>query len=227
MTKKPLIALIMLCVGLMLAGCHPSQKLVTTTLTPSRTWTPSREHYSAQQIACLMPCGVGGVGRGCRSSADLATDAVRVGFENVYNPGTKPCACWSSSDCIYRGYVKFDLGSLPSKKVVSAKLLWKATTSRKSTKVATNVPTCLHELFVAGAPWKKFNIPGQQISGQDFYGGSYSIQVGPTVRDWVSGKVVNNGWFFVGPNESLKGKDNDYCLGEASHLRLEVTTAVK
>jgi hypothetical protein len=136
-----------------------------------------------------------------------------VGYWNwELGPGT---AC--------RAFVKFDLGSLPSKKIVAASLRWSDSTQRAEGTVAANYPPCSKWLFIANEPWTKFDISGDQITGEYPSG---PVEVGSVVRQWNSGQRVNEGFFFVGSEEKIQQQNADYCLTIMKNLRLEVTNSV-
>lgn len=144
--------------------------------------------------------------------------AVLVGYRNTYDPGTQPMPCWQWHDCIWRGYIKFEPKGF--KDVVSATLRWNTATKGSA-------QTCAKQLFIANEPWDKdkYTISGEEIvttGGLD----KGEIQIGPIVRDWVTGKRPNHGLFFVGPNEKLESKTNKECRTQLSKFSLEITYSV-
>jgi hypothetical protein len=187
---------------LMLPAC--GKKLVTTTITPS--------HLESKNSGNFPVAG------GCRNEETLGPSlkstpgqSALFGYWNwELGQGT---AC--------RVFVKFDLASLAGKSVVVANLHWGETTQRAEGGIAANFPPCEKTMFVANQAWTKFNVPGDEVGEVNG-----AIQVGAIVRDWVSGKRLNQGLFFVGQEQKILKENTDYCFSLMKNFTLEVTSAV-
>jgi hypothetical protein len=209
-----------------IAGC---KKLVTTSLYATDVLTTGKPASDSNDVACVVSACPKVGDTSCTISPDWILIpgqpySALVGYHNYYNPGTKPCACWSWGDCAWRAYAKFDLSSLPSKDVVGAHLTWKSKSKVHYTDVATNETWCTLKIYIANEPWGKYSIAGDQFATASL--GNVGVEIGGIVRDWVSGKQSNYGIFFVGPNEQLKAESNDICYTQLYDIKLDVTNSV-
>jgi hypothetical protein len=164
------------------------------TLTPSEVGTvpmmkENQAEFSCWPGQCLW---VEPWGPKCPINVDQ-NSKVQVGFDYHYDSGTAPCNCWWYRDCIFRGGVRFDLGAVKNKNIVSAQLKWKER------------GPCAARLFTATAPWSDPNSASEQITSPwaPNSQGPGEVEVGQDVRDWLEGKKVNRGWLFVGPDENF------------------------
>lgn len=155
-------------------------------------------------------------------------DSTLVGFSHRYDAGTEPCRCWWYVNCAYRGYVGFDISSLPDDAgLVSAILRWVPTNERSAGSTATNVGNCISRAYRATEPWNtdgptagealNYTLPAIDQPAPS------ELDVSTLVRGWHTGALPNLGFFFTGPNEDVTGKDNDRCLTSLDRLRLAVT----
>lgn len=157
--------------------------------------------------------------------------SVTVGFQNSYDPGTEPAACWVWADCIWRAYVRFDFNDLPSKDIVSGRLIWKSGVHQHVNGVASAVSLCKITLYTASQQWSKYKITGEKIAEvmlSSAQGAPNTVSVSTKILlDWANGLHPNYGFFFVGPTEQLKAKNKDSCYADLSDIKLEVITAEK
>ncbi len=221
MMKMTGLFLFILLAVMLHVGCKP-KKLETVKLTPIEFITKQDGADDDAGPPCCQ--GLQGWGLSCATKA-LNPDPVSIwaGYHNYYEKGTQPCACWHWHDCVWRGYVRFDLSNLPGTDVVQARLLWTSTAKVNYPGIATNETWCPTRLYVAEEPWGPYKIKGEQI-------GSYitsptSVQVGAIVRDWVKGNRQNYGFFFVGQTEEMLQKSNQECWTQIYGLALEVTAS--
>jgi hypothetical protein len=208
--------------------------LYKMTLYPSKVETKAKGDddnnttASCGVIPTPFTCGIDHLhGTAClpKGSIDPAKEPVGVGFGHYYDPGTQPCPCWQWVNCVYRGFVKFDLSQLQNKGVASAVLKWDNNPEIKSDTIAwPQGEDCIKAVAVAETDWNSFSIPGEYLGGNPSSAGSLGQHevVTATIIDWLNGEMQNNGWFFVGENEKLGEKDNNDCKANLSNIRLEL-----
>jgi hypothetical protein len=225
--RKVIIAA--LAIGALVTATDADAKFVSVTLAPSASITKYQQKSAHAVSSCgIFACGLGGLYGSCELGS---YELPRVGYQNVYNAGSKPCNCWSWQACTWRPFVAFDFSTLPSKTVVESRLHFKAYAHQFEGNIATNAPTCTIRLYVAQTAWNKYAIPGDLIAtfkpGITTASSVINLQIGGLVRQWVNGQLANSGLFFVGSNEKLASDSNDRCYVELTELSLEVTVNVK
>jgi len=226
---KRLIAVAVL-VGFILPGCSSNKaQLKTVVLQPSQVATATKREYHKHEdpgVDCAPKRD-----KSCYDKFDVLPDAtgdspIAVGLWHSYGEADwVVVGCWERINCIYRGLVLFDLTQLgPSPTVVSARLKYHETIFQKSD--ATNWSAdedCIAKIGFLLSSWGGFALPAEflvgDISEQGLSGG---IEVAPLVRNWADGKIPNNGFLLVGPNEATGKNDNDACVARLDSLRLEV-----
>lgn len=149
---------------------------------------------------------------------------LRVGFENSFrkygpfNENSYQC------NCVYRGYLVFDLSSINSKesKVLSAKLISKKIAPQSCTfgETATNNCNCIGEIdYFGGNGHIKFNTPA------NFYANVGSKQTNIDVSGIVRKKIAYGakrvGFKLIGRDESY-ARDNSKCVGLYSNVHLKI-----
>jgi hypothetical protein len=227
MNIKSFLIFLLLVLAIIVSGC---KKLVTVTLSPSNiSQGEDGNDGTNNAIYCtglnqLGTCKDGGV-----NSIALG-NPVKVGFQNFYDPGTKPAPCWAWADCIWRAYVKFDFNTLPSKDIVAGRFIWNSGVHQHIDGVASNFSQCKLALYTANQQWSKYKITGEKIADIVVNSAIASpdvVQINTkTLLGWAKGQQPNFGFFFVGPNEQVKEKDTESCYVDLSNLKLEITTAV-
>jgi hypothetical protein len=208
---------------LTVVGPACGKKVVVVQLTPSEVVTKSDEDEDHEDVVCLTPCGINLLTT-CRPEVYSAPQTAFVGYSRGYDDGTPPCDCWAWRSCFSRAYVKFDLSSVPSADIVTARLHWSPKTEKNAGGVASNDGTCAKQIYVAKQPWGPVKIAGESLDLGAV--GTFAL-VPEVVARWKKGETPNHGFFFVGPDESLPGKNGDDCLTELANLGLEVVAAVK
>lgn len=100
--------------------------------------------------------------------------------------------------------------------------------------MASNYGNCIARIYRATEAWKqKGQTSGEELTwlwtfkGEDDMNAPQEINVTEIVREWSNGTQPNYGFFFVGPNENLGGKNSNECMTILSDLRLEVLETVK
>ena len=231
----------LLVLTLLVISCNGGLK--TVTLHPVKTETKA-EPGNDNKETCFFdmgpflpsipgPCGLVSHGEGCGPtgiSGGLNHDPVGVGFTHFYDPGTKPCACWHYVNCIFRGYVKFNVSSLKGMGIASAELKWSNSPKLQSHTIQWEQgEDCIKSIAIANTNWNAYKIPGDFLQGNPvaFPLSDSKIVVTHTVIEWINGQRENNGWFFVGEDEELNAKNNDDCKAILSNLRLEVLASDK
>jgi hypothetical protein len=187
-----------------MVACNGTANIKTMTLQPSSLDTFIFNTSNDAQFACFPVTCFQTHGIGC--GIDVGSSEVKVGFDWTYDPGTGPCNCWWYNDCVWRGGVGFNLNTLNGKTVIGAQLKWK------------DRGACATRLFVAGAQWNTFGPPGEEIAPPNSSGPG-QIEVGSTVRDWVSKVTSNFGWVFLGSEEGSENQgypEGDYQIAPAN-----------
>ena len=160
------------------------------------------------------------MGDGADTLLKQHSESVIIGFEH-FSDGER------THNHIYRGAVKFNLGLLnepPPKTITKAILNYTVETG--STKSDGGfITSCATKLLFANSDWH--GIPEVDIEKADdtisgtiipgdlptaVIGTKVSVDVTAIVKDWVAGKVPNNGFVFAGDKED-KGiiSDNEKC----------------
>jgi len=172
--------------------------------------------------------------RGLGPSFAPSGQQILVGFENFWDAGTQPVACYEKIDHAYRTAIKFDMGPLAGKSI------WKATLSFMNQKTNANAAapaTCLSEMMYGINDWSGSTDLIQGESYRDFPTGTnvnvnnpsvkianstnYQIDVSDAVRAWVLGSRPNFGFVFRGPNEGY-ARNNDQCGSFFGNVSLSV-----
>ena len=207
--------------------------LYKMTLYPSQVETKAKgdtdwnESVSCGPIPTPVTCDIDDLkGAAClpEGSVDPAKEPVGVGYDHYYDPGTQPCPCWQWVNCVYRGFVRFDMSQLQKKGVASAVLKWNDNPEIKGSIAPAQGDDCVKAVAIAETDWNDFSIPGEFLGGNP----SLATSTGPqvivtnTVIEWLNGQKENFGWFFVGENEKLGVKNNNDCKSNLSNLRLEL-----
>lgn len=220
---------LILVITILISSC--GKKLVTTTLSPSEIFQgEDGDEDNSDAVYCI---GLNKMGTCEDNSVESIGQGapVTVGFQNFYDPGTEPAPCWEWVDCIWRAYVKFDFNALPSKDIVSGRLIWKSGVHQHIEGIASNISECKIALYTASQQWSKYKITGEKIADvvvSSALAAPNTVTVNAKILlDWAKGLQPNYGFFFVGPNEQLKAKDKESCYAELSDIKLEVITAVK
>lgn len=231
MTKRYAIQFLLI-LTVLLMSCNGG--LYKMTLYPSKVETKAKggndnnDTASCGPIPTPVTCGIEHLhGTAClpKGSVDPAKEPVGVGFGHYYDPGTQPCPCWQWVNCVYRGFVKFDLSQLKNKGIASAVLTWDNKPEVKSDTTAwPQGEDCIKAVAIAETDWNAFSIPGEYLGGNPSSAGPLGQHetVTATVIDWLNGTKENHGWFFVGENEKIGEKDNNDCKANLSNIRLEL-----
>ena len=212
----------------------------TVELSPSdlKTWEAGDYKYPSNTV--YWPCGLVSTGVG---GVRPEEGEMIVGYDHYFNSGTQPTPCQEKLDHVYRGTVRFDLRGIISKApkfhvyVSSAKLNYRKKESLQ--KYGGGEPMtgreCVATLLTASADWTKETksdvlIPGilyktlaGSVSDSICGLGGCSIEVGPMVNNWVTGKEDNNGFVIRGENEGLLEEDNAACRTSYDKFSLSVT----
>lgn len=172
-------------------------------------------------------CGGGGCGPGgCPFVTGPSTPAgqVRVGYIYKNDDGTQPLPCWWWVNYWLRGAVKFTLPPLePETGILAGKLHYRA--SGEGGK-----PPCQPvRAAEATKPWSKeddFKITESSAifnEGIPLGSGIQTITVSATtLSKWYTGQDPNNGYVFLGPDESDAHKANKSCTTVLSDFELEI-----
>ncbi len=170
------------------------------------------------------------MGDGAIALLDRGTESVLVGWEH-FNDGSR------THNHIYRGGVKFNVGLLsepPPKTITKATLNFTIETGAKSG--GGFIASCAKQLLVATTDWHGIpevdidkaddTFPGTLISADlpdSLLGAKVSVDVTNVVKNWVSGKVPNNGFVFAAAQEK-KGviPDNEKCWTILGNVTLKV-----
>ncbi len=198
-------------------GCKDIKKM---TLNPAVIETVSFSKHGEATYSCWPFTCFHTHGLGCSITVDQSKE-VQVGYDYYYDNGTPPCNCWWYVDCVFRGGVRFDLGALQGKGIVGAKLKW------------TNRGACAANLYVPHQNWGVFNLPSANKVSNPWppnSSGAGELEVGETVREWVKGNQPNQGWLFVGPDESFANyawDHGDFEIGSGLEGIHKCTSAVK
>lgn len=170
------------------------------------------------------------MGAGAMELIDRRSESVLVGWEH-FDENDR------THNHIYRGAVKFNVGLLsepPTKTITKATLNYTVETGAQSTEGF--ITSCATQLFFANADWHGIpevdidkaddTIPGTLITATlptSIVGEKVSVDVTPIVKNWVSGKVPNNGFVFAAGKEA-KGiiHDNDKCWTILGNMTLKV-----
>lgn len=223
---------------LLIVSCNGGLK--TVTLYPVKTETKTKgkddnnDFASCGPIPTPVTCGIDHLhGTGCFPkgiSSGPTHDPVAAGFGRYYDPGTQPCPCWQYVNCIYRGYVKFDVSNLKGMGIASAVLKWSNNPEIKSDTIAWGKgEDCIKSIAIADTDWNAYSVPGEFLQGNPSAPSlkDSKLVVTQTVLQWINGQRENHGWFFVGESESLGVKDNNDCKAVLSNMRLEVLASDK
>jgi len=206
-------------------ACVPGKPLKTVTIfgSPVTTQTATGRASDRAGFPCIVVVGPSDC------AAAPPAGRVRVGFVYAYDCtdiGIKDCWRWQS--CEARGFVRFDLGALKGKDVISATLRYAVL----GTSPGASRASCGVSLFVARSGSMSLATPGELTTGDlpdtPSVAGSISVPVNGPVRDWVLGKGENFGFFIDGPAFAHSRRDgcdavNEGCdsiLGDFS-LRVE------
>ncbi len=227
-----------LALTLLVISCNGGLKKVT--LHPIKTETkaiPGNDKndtcFVGGFIPIPFPCPLSKHGTGCGPtgiSSGSNHDPVGVGFTHFYDSGTNPCACWEYINCIFRGYVKFNVSSLKGMGIASAELKWSNSPKLQSHTIAWEQgEDCIKSIAIANTDWNEYEIPGDFLQGNPAASplSDSKIVVTHTVIEWINGQRENNGWFFVGEDEELGVRNNNDCKAILSNLRLEVLASDK
>lgn len=150
---------------------------------------------------------------------DVAADKMRVGFDNFYNSGF--CEKYYLGH-LYRGFLTFDLSSVKGTLVKATLLLTRQSTVKSVGSYASNVGSCGGNINILDAPISGFYSTGhfydqilqnQGTTAHGKYDGGSKMEIDVTtvVKEWLEGKKPNDGFMFVGPNESFS-HNNDACV---------------
>ncbi len=222
MRKGPLLILALLFAWL---GCDNKDKagckdIKTTTLKPALMETVDFVKHGGADFSCWPAVCFHTYGYGCTITVNESKE-IQVGYDYHYDNGTPPCNCWWYRDCVFRGGVRFDLGALQGKNIEGAMLKW------------TDRGQCTANLYVAANNWGEFGLSAaNQVMNPwpSNSAGPGELEVGDTVRDWVQGKAPNQGWLFVGPDESFANhewEEGDAEIGSGLEGNHKCTSAVK
>lgn len=208
------------------------------------TFTSANDHatFSCFPFTCFQTNGTG-------PEFTPAAGEIIVGYDGNYDDGTWPCDCWEWSSHAYRGAVMFDVSKF--KKIVSATLIFHVGQGHKGDGDAASnetdaisgmflgtgsIPTGSHFAGVPNfppvgqpflAPFPKASDVGTEFPKSGFSikknGPDFSIDVTVLVSNWIQGKDPNNGFVFVGHDESLPGEVNHTFATTYSDFKLEIT----
>jgi hypothetical protein len=210
----------------------------TVTLKPAQrfTFTHTNSAYPSNKVS--WPCGlstrgIGGVGAG--------DGEVIAGYDHFFDEGTPPLPCQERINHIYRGALWFDLSKIRSRLpgvFVRNALLHFRPVERfvRDSKGDPIVGTkwCANELLVASVDWKKGYTglpPGAPFKSLDELAfksevicglGGCSIEVGPVVNNWVTGKEGDFGFIIKGEDEATATEDKASCWTRYGDFELTV-----
>lgn len=171
-----------------------------------------------------IPCGecFWTMGQSCQK--DLPSDdSTIVGYSHSYSEwGPVPvCKCWEYVNCVYRGYVGFNLEPTKYKGILTAHLKWDETNINSAGDTAGN-QSCLHKIYFATEPWRTDELTAGELVGQYDPNKPHIFDVSTIIRGWNTGAISNYGFFLIGSNESTDNKNNNKCLTTMTNLRLEL-----
>lgn len=220
-------ALISLTIGIIIA--IPScKKLVTTTLKPVVSIVKHNDKSESNSSAIY--CGLHDIGGPTCPITFNDPQQNQVGFDNVFDPGTQPLACWAYAACTWRAYFKFEMSKLQGDFVAATLHFKVAELQYYLSDIATNWPTCKVKLYLAKQEdiYGSYTIHGDYITTLELgmAPGNNVVDLGISgyARDWFTSPSINHGLFLVGPNESFD-HNNHHCVAKLSEISLIVVTA--
>ena len=169
-----------------------------------------------------------------------------AGYDHYFDEGTKPLPCQERANDFWRGGIWFDLSEirkLPGVLVTSASLHFRPVenvTRMSDGKPFPGTKYCANELLVASVDWRKGykglppGGPFKSLSQQpgkgvvcDLGGGLgglfyCSVEVGPVVNNWVTGKEDDFGFVIKGEDEAFTTEDNAACWTRYDNFELVV-----
>jgi len=194
-TLSSALALVILVLSLACASAKPL-KTISIPTTPAQLTTHTGSKHSNDRAG--LPCVVVGGLSDC--PAEPPAGRARVGFAYAYD-----CTdivirdCWRWQSCETRGFIRFDLSALKGKDVISATLQYAVV----ATSPGSSRASCAVSLFVAKSAALSLDTPGDLVTADlpdaPSVTGSIRVPVNSQVRDWVTGKVENFGFFIDGP----------------------------
>jgi hypothetical protein len=223
---------------LILSGCGDSELQILQLKTSQVATAVNRNyhHHEDPFVNCKATRNLSCYGRAGVSPDGPGGDPVAVGLFHDYASATFSVAgvglqsCNERINCVYRGLVMFDLSTLPSPKVVNARLRYKTLQSEINSAVTkwTEHEDCIAKIGYVLSPWGGFDLPAEFYEGDVSTSGFRNgLNVTATVRDWVTGAKPNHGFIMIGPNESIPKNDDDKCIMTLSDILLDVEVNVK
>jgi len=219
----------------------------TISLKPSsadvKTWR--LHNYAFPSNKTYWPCGghFTGTGAGPGGPEIIGPLEVVAGYDHYFDGGTPPLPCQERINNIYRGSVWFDLSEIRSKLpgVFVKNALLHFRPIENGIRDSNGDPFignkfCGDELLVASVDWRK-GFTGDLPPGAPFKSlsvepgksevicglGGCSIEVGPVVNNWVTGKEDDFGFIIKGEDEAPTTEDNARCWTRYGDFQLTVT----
>ncbi len=213
----------------------------SVTLKPAEIQTFNLFNYAFPSNTTYWPCfgKLEGL-HASRGAPVRGENEVVAGYLHDFEEGTKPFPCQKRANDFWRAGVWFDLSEIRSKLpgvfVTNALLHFRPVESfvRDSDgNPIVGTKFCANELLVASVDWKKGYIglpPGGPFTSLSLGSGSTvicglggcSVEVGPVINNWVTGKEDDFGFLIKGEDEAPTTEDNAACWTRYDNFELTV-----
>ncbi len=213
----------------------------SVTLKPAEIQTFNLFNYAFPSNTTYWPCfgKLEGL-HASRGAPVRGENEVVAGYLHDFEEGTKPFPCQKRANDFWRGGVWFDLSEIRSKLpgvfVTNALLHFRLVESfvRDSDgNPFVGTKGCANELLVASVDWKKGYTglpPGGPFTSLSPGSGSTvicglggcSVEVGPVINNWVTGKEDDFGFLIKGEDETPTTEDNAACWTRYDNFELTV-----
>jgi hypothetical protein len=209
-------------------ACTSVQPTAPLTLTPTKLLT-TQQSSDGTSWECDVPWPDGFYDQGLGPSYDVTrTDALAVGYENIFHKGADPFPCNEWANYFFRGGVGFDMNQVIP--YVNAHGLKSAMLTFD---LSSGEPTCLSHIEVSDDAWESWTsasqnfIPGGtlQLAPPNPNGIIRGVDVSDVVALQVGFNSTDAHFVFVGLDESLSGQGYGECLNVYTNFALTITPA--
>lgn len=196
------------------------------TLTPTKLLT-TQQASDGTSWECDVPWPSGFYSDGLGPTYDASrTDALAVGYENIFHHGADPLPCNEWANYFFRGGVGFDMNQVTP--YVNAHGLKSAMLTFD---LSSGEPSCLSHIEVSNDDWESWTaasqnfIPGSglQLAPPNPNGIIRGVDVSEVVRLQVGFNSTHAHFVFVGNDESLSGQGYGSCLNVYTNFALTIT----